>query len=162
MHLYFCCYSSNWKWVGKVVGIKHTSTKYCLWVNNFNFLLCYFFLQILNRTNNIFELVTVEPVLTERPSDRKRDVVLLSDESDGLPDDKKLRLKGMKHKYEWCQMRFCWVFFWLEIYLHFAGPPLTYQISGYNLSSSLKGFYDHANVCTCVCMYSDVNVHVSM
>ena len=50
--------------------------------------------QILNRTNNIFELVTVEPVLTERPSDRKKDIVLLSDESDGLPDDKKLRLKG--------------------------------------------------------------------
>jgi guanylate cyclase len=62
--------------------------------------ICGFFLQILNRTNNIFELVTVEPVLTERPSDRKRDIVLLSDESDGLPDDKKLRLKGVKHKYE--------------------------------------------------------------
>jgi guanylate cyclase len=68
-----------------------------------------FLLQILNRTNNIFELVTVEPVLTERPSDRKRDIVLLSDESDGLPDDKTLRLKGMRHKYE--DMRLWLVFF---------------------------------------------------
>jgi guanylate cyclase len=59
-------------------------------------------LQILNRTNNIFELVTVEPVLTERPSDRKRDIVLLSDESDGLPDDKNLRLKGVNR----CLMTF--------------------------------------------------------
>jgi guanylate cyclase len=48
--------------------------------------------------------VTVEPVLTERPSDRKGDIVLLSDETDGLPDDKKLRLKGMKHKYDQFQI----------------------------------------------------------
>ena len=53
-----------------------------------------FNLQILNRTNNIFELVTVEPVLTERPSDRSRDAMILSDEDSELPDDKKLRLKG--------------------------------------------------------------------
>jgi signal peptidase I len=83
--------------------MKHTSTKYCI---ELIILILYFafFLQILNRTNNIFELVTVEPVLTERPSDRKGDVVLLSDETDGLPDDKKLRLKGTKHKHEQFQI----------------------------------------------------------
>ena len=67
-------------------------------------------LQILNRTNNIFELVTVEPVLTERPSDRKKDVVLLSDESDGLPDDKKLRLKGINIDMNKCLRKFWWFF----------------------------------------------------
>ena len=67
-------------------------------------------LQILNRTNNIFELVTVEPVLTERPSDRKKDIVLLSDESDGLPDDKKLRLKGINVDVNRCLMTFRWFF----------------------------------------------------
>jgi hypothetical protein len=161
MHLYTCYYSSSWKWAGEVFDIKLTSTKYFL---ELIILIFYFvfFLQILNRTNNIFELVTVEPVLTERPSDRKRDVVLLSDETDGLPDDKKLRLKGMKHKNEWCQMRFCWVFFWLEIYLHFAAPPLTYQIFGFNLSSSLNGFCVHACVWTRVRLCSYVNVHVYM
>lgn len=46
--------------------------------------------------------MTVEPVLTERPSDRKRDIVLLSDESDGLPDDKNLRLKGMNVEVNRC------------------------------------------------------------
>lgn len=66
--------------------------------------------QILNRTNNIFELVTVEPVLTERPSDRKKDVVLLSDESDGLPDDKNLRLKGINVDVNRCLMEFWWFF----------------------------------------------------
>lgn len=51
-------------------------------------------LQILNRTNNIFELVTVEPILTERPSDRQRNEILLSDELDSV-DDRTLRLKGI-------------------------------------------------------------------
>lgn len=37
--------------------------------------------------------MTVEPVLNERPSDRKKNEVILSDQSDGV-DDKKLRLKG--------------------------------------------------------------------
>lgn len=50
-------------------------------------------LQILNRTNNIFELVTVEPILTERPPDRQKDEILLSDELDSV-DDRTLRLKG--------------------------------------------------------------------
>lgn len=49
--------------------------------------------QILNRTNNIFELVTVEPILTERPSDRHGNEILLSEELDSV-DDRALRLKG--------------------------------------------------------------------
>jgi len=53
-----------------------------------------FFFQILNRTNNIFELVTVEPVLTERPADRKRPQLILSDESADGCTEKNLRLKG--------------------------------------------------------------------
>jgi len=48
----------------------------------------------LNRTNNIFELVTVEPVLTERLNDRHRNEILLSDELETV-EDKTLRLKGM-------------------------------------------------------------------
>lgn len=50
-------------------------------------------LQILNRTNNIFELVSVEPVLAERPSDRRKNNLLLSHELDS-PEDRTLRLKG--------------------------------------------------------------------
>jgi hypothetical protein len=49
-------------------------------------------------------------VLTERPSDRKKDVVLLSDESDGLPDDKNLRLKGINVDVNRCLMEFWWFF----------------------------------------------------
>ena len=54
--------------------------------------------QILNRTNNIFELVSVEPVLTERPSDRKDNHIMMSDEQDAQ-DDKTLRLKGIINKF---------------------------------------------------------------
>ncbi|KAK1119732.1 Soluble guanylate cyclase 88E [Melipona bicolor] len=57
-------------------------------------LIAFKFHSILNRTNNIFELVTVEPVLTERPSDRHRNEILLSDELDSV-DDRTLRLKGI-------------------------------------------------------------------
>lgn len=49
--------------------------------------------QILNRTNNIFELVTVEPVLTDRLNDRHRNEIFLSDEFETV-EDKTLRLKG--------------------------------------------------------------------
>lgn len=49
--------------------------------------------QILNRTNNIFELVTVEPILNDhRPSERTREIIL-SDEID-VAEDRNLRLKG--------------------------------------------------------------------
>lgn len=50
-----------------------------------------FLKQILNRTNNIFELVTVQPVLSNRPTDRN---VILSDEIYFSPEENKLRLKG--------------------------------------------------------------------
>lgn len=52
-------------------------------------------MQILNRTNNIFELVTVEPVLHDKPPDRGRQEMLLSDELD-VEEDRNLRLKGKK------------------------------------------------------------------
>lgn len=48
--------------------------------------------QILNRTNNIFELVTVYPILNDRPSERTGDIIL-SDEMD-TSEDRNLRLKG--------------------------------------------------------------------
>jgi len=51
--------------------------------------------QILNRTNNIFELVTVQPVLSNRATDRH---VILSDESYFSPEENKLRLKGINHR----------------------------------------------------------------
>ena len=48
--------------------------------------------QILNRTNNIFELVSVEAILPDQPQDKTR--IPLSDDSDILIDEKNLRLKG--------------------------------------------------------------------
>nr|CAD7204569.1 unnamed protein product [Timema douglasi] len=69
------------------------SKKITNWFDLVRPLIAFKFETILNRTNNIFELVTVEPVLTERPPDRKRNEVVLSDESNGGPDDKTLRLK---------------------------------------------------------------------
>ena len=48
----------------------------------------------MNRTNNIFELVTVEPVLHDKPPDRGRQEMILSDELD-VDEDRNLRLKGM-------------------------------------------------------------------
>lgn len=49
--------------------------------------------QILNRVNNIFELVTVEPVLNKRTSDRSHDMMIMSDEIDS-EDNRKLKLRG--------------------------------------------------------------------
>lgn len=46
--------------------------------------------QILNRTNNIFELVTVDPV-TERLDAQNEDLLL---HDDGSEPEKSLRLKG--------------------------------------------------------------------
>lgn len=48
--------------------------------------------QILNRTNNIFELVTVYPILNDGPTERTGDIIL-SDEMD-TTEDRNLRLKG--------------------------------------------------------------------
>ncbi|KAG8038557.1 hypothetical protein G9C98_006253 [Cotesia typhae] len=64
-------------------------------------------LMILHRTNNIFELVSVEPVLTERPSDRKKHALILSDDEENLSDDKTLRLKGqMIYMDNWRMMMY--------------------------------------------------------
>ncbi|XP_020293807.1 soluble guanylate cyclase 88E [Pseudomyrmex gracilis] len=63
------------------------------------------FQSILNRTNNIFELVTVEPVLTDRLNDRHREI-LLSDELETV-EDKTLRLKGqMIYMDNWKMMMY--------------------------------------------------------
>ncbi|KAL0125745.1 hypothetical protein PUN28_004655 [Cardiocondyla obscurior] len=63
-------------------------------------------INILNRTNNIFELVTVEPVLTERLNERHRNEILLSDELETV-EDKTLRLKGqMIYMDNWKMMMY--------------------------------------------------------
>ncbi|XP_011301082.1 soluble guanylate cyclase 88E [Fopius arisanus] len=70
-------------------------------------LIAFKFQSILNRTNNIFELVSVEPILTERPPDRKRNTIMLSDDSLNAPDDKTLRLKGqMIYMDNWRMMMY--------------------------------------------------------
>ncbi|XP_012236458.1 guanylyl cyclase at 88E [Bombus vancouverensis nearcticus] len=69
-------------------------------------LIAFKFHSILNRTNNIFELVTVEPILTERPPDRQKNEILLSDELDSV-DDRTLRLKGqMIYMDNWKMMMY--------------------------------------------------------
>nr|XP_012147275.1 PREDICTED: soluble guanylate cyclase 88E isoform X3 [Megachile rotundata] len=69
-------------------------------------LIAFKFHSILNRTNNIFELVTVEPILTERPPDRQREELILSDELDSI-DDRTLRLKGqMIYMDNWKMMMY--------------------------------------------------------
>ncbi|XP_029175781.1 soluble guanylate cyclase 88E [Nylanderia fulva] len=69
-------------------------------------LIAFKFQSILNRTNNIFELVTVEPVLTDRLNDRHRNEVLLSDELETI-EDKTLRLKGqMIYMDNWKMMMY--------------------------------------------------------
>ncbi|XP_066597958.1 soluble guanylate cyclase 88E isoform X2 [Prorops nasuta] len=69
-------------------------------------LIAFKFHSILNRTNNIFELVTVEPVLTERPADRQRHEIVMSDEL-GAVDEKTLRLKGqMIYMDNWKMMMY--------------------------------------------------------
>lgn len=49
--------------------------------------------QILNRTNNIFELVTVEAVMHEKAPDKRNELLRLSDETENTTE-KNLRLKG--------------------------------------------------------------------
>ncbi|KAE8749520.1 hypothetical protein FOCC_FOCC003785 [Frankliniella occidentalis] len=85
-----------------LVGNKITN-----WFDLVRPLVAFQFQKILNRTNNIFELVTVEPVLTGRPFDRNRSM-LLSDESasDGSAE-KNLRLKGqMIYMDDWRMMMY--------------------------------------------------------
>ncbi|XP_049836050.1 soluble guanylate cyclase 88E [Schistocerca gregaria] len=82
------------------------SKKITNWFDLVRPLIAFRFETILNRTNNIFELVTVEPVLTERPSDRKKHEIILSDQSDSV-DEKKLRLKGqMIYMDSWQMMMY--------------------------------------------------------
>lgn len=54
-------------------------------------IICILSLQILNRTNNIFELVTVEPVPEKADEHTKRDLIIHEDQND---EEKNLRLKG--------------------------------------------------------------------
>ncbi|KAK6625789.1 Soluble guanylate cyclase 88E [Polyplax serrata] len=83
------------------------SKKITNWFDLVRPLIAFKFQTILNRTNNIFELVTVEPVLTERPMDRKRNYLILSDESDDSPNEKHLRLKGqMVYMDNWKMMMY--------------------------------------------------------
>ncbi|XP_044254249.1 soluble guanylate cyclase 88E isoform X2 [Tribolium madens] len=64
------------------------------------------FQTILNRTNNIFELVTVEPILHDKPPERGRQEMILSDELD-LEEDRSLRLKGqMIYMDNWKMMMY--------------------------------------------------------
>nr|XP_018913545.1 PREDICTED: soluble guanylate cyclase 88E isoform X2 [Bemisia tabaci] len=70
-------------------------------------LIAFKFQTILNRTNNIFELVTIESVLHKSALDRRQDTVILSDELESSPDDKKLRLKGqMIYMDNWRMMMY--------------------------------------------------------
>ncbi|KAL1506676.1 hypothetical protein ABEB36_005999 [Hypothenemus hampei] len=63
------------------------------------------FSSILNRTNNIFELVTVEPILNDKPSERQD--LILSDEMDTYYEEKNLRLKGqMIYMDNWKMMMY--------------------------------------------------------
>ncbi|XP_044749063.1 soluble guanylate cyclase 88E isoform X2 [Coccinella septempunctata] len=63
------------------------------------------FQTILNRTNNIFELVSVEPIINEKPNDRPAEV-LFSDDMEST-EDKSLRLKGqMIYMDNWKMMMY--------------------------------------------------------
>ncbi|XP_011500910.1 PREDICTED: soluble guanylate cyclase 88E-like [Ceratosolen solmsi marchali] len=69
-------------------------------------LIAFKFQSILNRTNNIFELVSVEPVLAERPSDRRKNDLVLGHEID-IQEDRTLRLKGqMIYMDNWKMMMY--------------------------------------------------------
>ncbi|XP_013165786.1 PREDICTED: soluble guanylate cyclase 88E isoform X2 [Papilio xuthus] len=71
-----------------LVGKKITN-----WFDLVRPLIAFKFETILNRTNNIFELVTVEAVMHEKAPDKRNELLRLSDESDGTTE-KNLRLKG--------------------------------------------------------------------
>ncbi|XP_050308159.1 soluble guanylate cyclase 88E isoform X2 [Anthonomus grandis grandis] len=63
------------------------------------------FSSILNRTNNIFELVTVEPILNDKPSGRQE--LIMSDEMDNYNEERNLRLKGqMIYMENWKMMMY--------------------------------------------------------
>ncbi|KAL0811420.1 hypothetical protein ABMA28_009823 [Loxostege sticticalis] len=84
-----------------LVGKKITN-----WFDLVRPLIAFKFQTILNRTNNIFELVTVEAVMHEKAPDKRNELLRLSDESDG-PTEKNLRLKGqMIYMDNWRMMMY--------------------------------------------------------
>ncbi|XP_060530622.1 soluble guanylate cyclase 88E [Cylas formicarius] len=65
------------------------------------------FSSILNRTNNIFELVTVEPILNDKPSNGRRELILSDEMTDSFLEEKSLRLKGqMIYMDNWKMMMY--------------------------------------------------------
>ncbi|XP_050685120.1 soluble guanylate cyclase 88E [Leptidea sinapis] len=84
-----------------LVGKKITN-----WFDLVRPLIAFKFQTILNRTNNIFELVTVEAVMHEKALDRRNEMVRLSDESDAA-SEKNLTLKGqMIYMDNWRMMMY--------------------------------------------------------
>ncbi|XP_045506505.1 soluble guanylate cyclase 88E [Colias croceus] len=84
-----------------LVGKKITN-----WFDLVRPLIAFKFQTILNRTNNIFELVTVEAVMHEKAPDRRNELIRLSDESD-CTTEKNLRLKGqMIYMDNWRMMMY--------------------------------------------------------
>ncbi|XP_061723179.1 soluble guanylate cyclase 88E [Cydia pomonella] len=84
-----------------LVGKKITN-----WFDLVRPLIAFKFQTILNRTNNIFELVTVEAVIHEKATDKRSEILKLSDESDGTTE-KNLRLKGqMIYMDNWRMMMY--------------------------------------------------------
>ncbi|VVC94582.1 unnamed protein product [Leptidea sinapis] len=84
-----------------LVGKKITN-----WFDLVRPLIAFKFQTILNRTNNIFELVTVEAVMHEKAPDRRNEMVRLSDESDAA-SEKNLTLKGqMIYMDNWRMMMY--------------------------------------------------------
>ncbi|CAB3227695.1 unnamed protein product [Arctia plantaginis] len=84
-----------------LVGKKITN-----WFDLVRPLIAFKFQTILNRTNNIFELVTVEAVMHEKAPDKRNELLRLSDETD-CATDKNLRLKGqMIYMDNWRMMMY--------------------------------------------------------
>ncbi|KAJ8951007.1 hypothetical protein NQ318_006391 [Aromia moschata] len=85
-----------------LVGKKITN-----WFDLVRPLIAFKFSSILNRTNNIFELVTVEPILNDKPpSECRGHELVLSDEME-VSEDKNLRLKGqMIYMDNWKMMMY--------------------------------------------------------
>ncbi|CAH0560058.1 unnamed protein product [Brassicogethes aeneus] len=86
-----------------LVGKKITN-----WFDLVRPLIAFKFGSILNRTNNIFELVTVEPIINDKQhsSDGQRQALALPEEIDNF-EDKNLRLKGqMVYMDNWKMMMY--------------------------------------------------------
>ncbi|GLV35342.1 Guanylyl cyclase at 88E [Carabus blaptoides fortunei] len=69
-------------------------------------LIAFKFQTILNRTNNIFELLSVDPVLKDVPGDKRRNEVMLSTDF-VMPEERNIRLKGqMIYMDNWKMMMY--------------------------------------------------------